>query len=371
MEGRAYNPEGWEPDAHEKFFAPPAEVMEQWRKIFTAKDPHSNRTTYDQIQEFRKRGESHALGHYAYEMMYDIYSGIEDELLDGAIDSHLHIYPDYVPRSIDIIQLAIDASRARMRAVVCKDHFFPTVGQAWAAQQVVEEMVRRGELEHACKIYGTHILAWSHHPDQVRLIRKYPNLGAIFFYTFTGGVQAGPELLITDAQGKLMPEVKDCIRIAAENEIPIMTGHKTPDLVFPVVEYCHEVGAHVLVTHAGGARVPGGMAGTIEQAKELIKLGAYLELNGNKWLPNMMWPAVDPNSVMEFVGEIGAEHIIANTDFGQVLVCHPIEGFRLFIRGMLHWGISKAEIRTMIQTNPARFLYLEEQVAGVNVLTDE
>jgi phosphoribosylcarboxyaminoimidazole (NCAIR) mutase len=95
-------------------------------------------------------------------------------------------------------------------------------------------------------------------------------------------VQAGPELHIVDDKGKLLPDVKDCIRIAAENKIPIMTGHKTTDLVFPIVEYCQEVGAHVLVTHAGGSRVPAEMAGTVEQAKELIKMGAYLELCGNK-----------------------------------------------------------------------------------------
>ncbi len=360
MEGRAYNPKGWEPDAHETFFAPPEEVMEHYMKVFNSKDPHSMLTNYDQIQEFRRRGESHALGHYAYEQMYDIYAGIEDELLEGAIDSHLHIYPDYVPRALDIIQLAIEASQAKMRAVVCKDHFFTNVGQAWAAQWVVEERVRKGELEQACRVFGTHILAWSHHPDQVRLIRKYPNLGALFFYTFTGGVQAGPELKITDEKGKLMPDVKDCIRIAAENKIPIMTGHKTPAQVFPLVEYAHEVGAHILVTHAGGSMVPGGMAGTTEQAKELIKLGAYLEVGANKWLPSIIWPAVNPNCTMEFIKEVGAEYIVANTDFGQVLVCHPIDGFRLFIRGMLHWGISKEEIRAMIQTNPAKFMYLDE-----------
>jgi phosphosulfolactate synthase (CoM biosynthesis protein A) len=74
----------------------------------------------------------------------------------------------------------------------------------------------------------------------------------------------------------------------------------------------------------------------------------------------MMWPAVDPNSIMEYIQEIGAEHLIANTDFGQVLVPHPIEGLRLYIRGMFHWGISKEDIKTMFQTNPAKYLYLDE-----------
>lgn len=62
---------------------------------------------------------------------------------------------------------------------------------------------------------------------------------------------------------------------------------------------------------------------------------------------------------MEYIKAIGPDRIIANTDFGQVLVCNPIEGFRLFIRGMLHYGISREDIKTMIQRNPARFLYLE------------
>ncbi|OGO23078.1 MAG: hypothetical protein A2144_14445 [Chloroflexi bacterium RBG_16_50_9] len=360
MTGSAFTPGGYEPDAHERFFAAPKEIMEQWKKYFSSRDPHDSRTTYDKIQEFRKRGESYAFGHYAYEMMYDIYAGIEDDLMDGAIDSHLHIYPDYVPRSIDIIQLAIEASRAKMRAVVCKDHFFTNVGQAWAAQKIVEDMQARGELERACKVYGTHILAWSHHPDQVRLIRKYPNLGAIFFYTMTGGVQAGPELRIVDDNGELMPDVKECIRIAAENKIPIMTGHKKPDLVLPMVKYCHEVGARVLVTHAGGSSFNDGMAGPLPQARELTRLGAFLEVNANKWMPSIIWPIVNPNDPMEYIKAIGPEHIICNTDFGQVLVSNPIEGFRLFIRGMLHYGISKEDVRTMIQKNPARLLYLED-----------
>lgn len=360
MEGKGFNPKGFEPDAHEDYFTAPKEIMQAWKKYFSTDDPHNRPTTYEEIQEYRRRRESHALGHYAYEQQYDIYAGMEDELLEGAIDSHLHIYPDYVPRSMDIIELAIEASKAGMRAVVCKDHFFTNVGQAWAAQRVVEDLVRRGELKQACQVYGTHILAWSHHPDQVRLVRKYPNLGALYFYTFTGGVQAGPKLDIVGADGELTPEVKECIHIASENKIAIMTGHKSPDLVLPIVKYCHEVGARVLVTHAGGSSFSDGMAGSLQQARELVRLGAYLEVNGNKWMPSIIWPIANPNDPLKYIQEIGPEHIICNTDFGQVLVCNPVEGFRLFIRGMLHYGISREDIRTMIQKNPARLLYLED-----------
>ena len=45
-----------------------------------------------------------------------IYPGIEDELLQGATDGHIHATPDFVQRSQDMIQVAIDASKAGMRA---------------------------------------------------------------------------------------------------------------------------------------------------------------------------------------------------------------------------------------------------------------
>ena len=357
MAGKAYNPEGFEPEAHERFLAPPPEVMEAYKRV--ARHP-TERLTYDEIMEYRSRGESASLGHYVYEMMFDIYAGIEDRVFQGAIDSHLHIYPDYAPRSVDMIELAINASKAGMDAVVCKDHFFTNVGTAWGAQRFVEDMVRRGELERSCKVFGTHMLAWSHHPDQVNLIRKYPNLGAVFFYTMTGGRMAGPELRIVDDNGELDSEVKECLHKAAEYDILIMTGHKSYQLVRPMVEYCHKVGGKILVTHAEGTpRGPGG-AGTVEQAKELAELGAYFELGANKAIPNMMWPCVDPNAPFEWARAVGPEHCVANTDFGQVTVQKPVEGFKLFVRMMIHYGFTDEEIRLMIHTNPAKLLGLEE-----------
>jgi hypothetical protein len=49
---------------------------------------------------------------YFYQMLKDnpemlkIYPGIENELLQGAIDCHIHAFPDFVHRSQDMIQIA-------------------------------------------------------------------------------------------------------------------------------------------------------------------------------------------------------------------------------------------------------------------------
>jgi hypothetical protein len=66
---------------------------------------------------------------YFYQMLKDnpemlkIYPGIESDLLQGAIDCHIHAFPDFVHRSQDMIQIAIEASKCGMRAIAFKDHW--------------------------------------------------------------------------------------------------------------------------------------------------------------------------------------------------------------------------------------------------------
>ena len=90
---------------------------------------------------------------YFYSMLKDnpeltaIYPGIEDDLLRGAIDCHIHADPDFVHRSQDMIDISISAARARMRAVYFKDHWNLTASAAYLVQRYVDELVADGRLE--------------------------------------------------------------------------------------------------------------------------------------------------------------------------------------------------------------------------------
>ncbi|MFC2044630.1 DUF6282 family protein [Chloroflexota bacterium] len=374
MAGRAYNPLGYEPELHGGLTKPPKEVMDTYAKIMAERRAKAKSFTFDEAREHLEHGEGDVLGHYIYEMMFDIYAGIEDEIMEGAIDTHLHIYPDYVPRTTDIIQLAIDASNAGYRAICCKDHFFNNVAGAWGAQWVVEDLVRRGELKRACKVFGTNMLAWSYHPDQIELISKYPNLGGVFFPTMTGGRpgRGGPLLPILDDNGKLMPEVKECIRRMADHHICVFSGHRIYPETLAMVQYCNEVGAHILLTHAGGRLSRIGAAGTVEQQKELIKLGAYIELSTHWFVgASAIWPVNDPTELPDYLKAMGPEcidHIVMGTDLGQPTVIHPIDGYRCSIRCLLHSGISKEDLKIICQKSGAEALYLDEKETTVHTV---
>src|ERR1035437_8262849 len=97
---------------------------------------------------------------YFYQMLKDnpemlkIYPGIENELLKGATDCHIHAAPDFVHRSQDMIQVAIDASKAGMRSLAFKDHWNISCNAAYMAQRHIDYLVEKGELAHRVEIYG-------------------------------------------------------------------------------------------------------------------------------------------------------------------------------------------------------------------------
>src|SRR5687767_2719493 len=60
--------------------------------------------------------------------------------LKGAIDVHVHSYPDDRPRSIHAIDVAKLARTRGMRAIVLKNHWESTAGTAYLVRQVVPEI---------------------------------------------------------------------------------------------------------------------------------------------------------------------------------------------------------------------------------------
>lgn len=367
MERKAYNERLFEQekDHHERFNGLPKEAIDSYRSVSKegrAKAGYPDKWSYDQLWAERKARRSGQVGHFIYEMFYDIYYGVENELVEGSIDTQVRVYPDYVPRTDNIIDFAIKCSKAKMRAFISQDHFFPTVGQAWCAQQYIDEMVEKEELEYACKCLGTHILAWSHHPDQIHLIHKYPNLGGILFWCQTyGGKNCGPDLRLYTDDGQLCPDVKEVIKLCAQYKIPVMTCHATMtyDRILPMAEYAADVGANLMWMHAAPWTAMEDRA-TKQQYKDLVKLGCYLQIDANKVLPSIIWPMIDPNQGMSWMAELGPDHIIPCTDGGQPFFGDALECWRMFIRAMIHFGIPKEDIKTMVQTNPAKFLYLDE-----------
>jgi len=310
-----------------------------------------------------------------YEMLKDnpelrrIHPGIEDDLLVGAIDHHIHAYPDFVHRSQDMLQIAVEASRARMRAVAFKDHWHLTAGAAYLVQQQIDEMVADGRLAHRVEVYGGLGLNLGVNPDAVRVGLQYPNFRCIWLPTFRSfgwarfaGLNPSEDeyVRLVDANGTVLPNVRDVFEIAAEASVPVALGHTDFEELLPLATLARDLGVRTVLDHP----LLELNKLLMDEMEQLGALGTYVGTYCQPMIPSIYQPVQDPMETVEVIKRIGADRCIAASDFGQVLHLDAIDGVRVFIRCLLGFGVPEADIATILRTNPARLLGLDEDAAS-------
>jgi hypothetical protein len=307
---------------------------------------------------------------YFYQMLKDnpemlkIYPGIENELLQGAIDCHIHAYPDFVHRSQDMIQMAIDASRAGMRALAFKDHWNISCNAAYLAQRHIDYLVEKGELQHRVEIYGGAGTCHGMNVEYIRVALQYPNFKMIWFPTFTSlGFWRGaghPEkggVRLVDESGKVLPEVVKIMEMAVEKKVGIGFGHTDFQELKSLAKKAKEIGLRATLDHP----LLELNKLLLEEMKQLADLGIFVGTYCQPMIPSLYQPVADPVETIRTIKEIGPERCIIGSDFGQVLHMDAIDGMRVFIRALLGFGIKPEQIKLMLKDNPAKLMWLDEK----------
>ena len=305
---------------------------------------------------------------YFYQMLKDnpemlkIYPGIENELLRGAIDCHIHGYPDFVHRSQDMIGIAIEASKAGMRALAFKDHWNISCNAAYLAQRHVDYLVEKGELQHRVEIYGGAGTCHGMNPEYIRVALQYPNFKMIWFPTFTslgfwrgaGHPEKGGVRLVGE-NGEVLPQVVEIMKMAAEKKVGIGFGHTDFQELLPLAKKARELGVRATLDHP----LLELNKLLIDEMKELAELGVYVGTYCQPMIPSLYQPVADPMETIRTIKEIGPERCIIGSDFGQVLHMDTIDGTRVFIRALLGFGITPQQIKVMLKDNPAKLMWLD------------
>ena len=306
---------------------------------------------------------------YFYAMLKDnpeltaIYPGIENDILAGAIDCHIHAYPDFVHRSQDMIDIAVAAAKARMRAVCYKDHWNLTASAAYLVQRYVDELVRDGRLEHRVEVYGGLGLNHGINPEAVKIALQYPCCRILWFPTFKsyGWARfAGIEdregyVRLVDDDGTVLPEVRAVFELAAEADVLCSLGHTDFEELLPLCTLANELGVKTLLDHP----LLELNKLLVDEMRQLADLGAYVGTYCQPMIPSLYQPVCDPFETVDTIRAIGAERCVAGSDFGQVLHVNTVDGLRIFIRALIGFGISPEDVTTILRDNPAKLLGLE------------
>lgn len=313
------------------------------------------------------------------------------QLLEGAIDLHIHIDPDIrTPhRAQNALECALDMKAAGMRAAIFKPLGLPSTGMAYMVNYLVPDFEAYGAITLNRCVGGMNPMAVRHalvQGDGARAV-WFPTADsehhARFFekgsYPFVAGYDKGLQgerkksfnkaynLIRVDREhavkvfknGELVDEAKEILDIVAEAGVILGTGHMSPDDIVKFVEKAVAAGnKKIVVPHPTW----GVLGYSLDLMKELAALGAFLEhcssaCEPKEYVSHGMTPQ-DPNDYAVYIRELGAEHCLMSTDSGLFSTPIPVESMRTFIALMLDAGITPEEIDIMVRKNPARLIDL-------------
>lgn len=284
------------------------------------------------------------------------------DLLEGAIDIHIHSAPDLYPRILNDVELARQAKEMGMRAILIKNHFTETAGRAQVASVEADFDVFGGiALNLSVGGLNTHAVEVS-----LKLGAKtvwMPTLHSRKFLVdkshvanLAGEIREGLEgiYLLTD-DGSIKEELCPIFDLIAQGNSSLATGHISKEEAKVVVAEALRRGVKkIVVTHPMASFVSYG----VDDMKEILDLGAtYLEHVYNDTTRQVSHP-ITREALFEGIKAIGADHCIMSTDSGQWLNPVPIQQMGIYIQDMLDFGFSPQEIRTMVAHNPAKMLGL-------------
>jgi hypothetical protein len=291
------------------------------------------------------------------------------ELLHGAIDMHVHANPHLAPwtHMLDAIELAKAARDAGMKGMVIKDMAFPTTGTAYLVNKIVPGFHVFGSILMNLICGGINPRAVSvavNHGDGARLV--YFPAGDTLHHVIARETiaYAGINLPTTRAQaisvvrnGDLTPETSEVVKIIADADVCLVTGHLSPEETLILVPRAIEMGVKkIIILHTMWQMI----GFSPEHIRELKKYDVFFEFEFGLCSPIMQIDhrenTVDPRRMLKQMREIGVEKCIMTTDTGQAHSPPPLVAMKWFIAMLLKCGATKDEIRQMVSKNPARLL---------------
>ncbi len=274
--------------------------------------------------------------------------------LRGAIDIHVHSFPDSRPRSLDAIDAARMAKDRGMRAIVLKNHYEFTSGLAYIVRKQVPGIEIFGGVDLNLPVGGINAAAVDY------MAQTSGGWGRIvWFPTFDAEnavrfEKANRPFVSVSRNGELLPPVREVIGLIAKHRLILATGHSSAaEGLMLLQEGKRQNVQKMVVTHAMNPPIQM----TVAQMQEAIKLGAFVEFVGGSLTTPDAKERMD--RFADAIKKIGPEHCILASDLGQQGNAFPTDGFAAFLAAMRARGLTEQQVNRMAKDNPAQLLGLQ------------
>ena len=291
-----------------------------------------------------------------------------EKLLIGAVDLHCHSGPSVMPRSIDHIEVAKEASKVGMKAVLYKDHYYSATPVTELLNKHFSQLnvkllsgvplnntvggINRYAVDHGINLGAK--LVWmptfsaenhikAHESDE-DFDKKFP--------TTKEAMLAPTPLKVTKSNGELIDEVKFILDLIAENDIVLSSGHLNISEIWPLFDEAKKRGVNRLLcnhpTYVIGA--------SLDDITRLVGMGAYIEHSMCMFVQRSKYKFYEPDELDKMIKAAGVDKTILGSDLGQVGNPSPVDGFLGVINICLELGYEENEIRKLISENASKLI---------------
>lgn len=282
--------------------------------------------------------------------------------MKGVIDMHVHTNPDLRLRAYDDFEMMEAGIRVGARAIVLKTHQGTTMDRAYLCN-------RHNEIVHGktnnFTMFGSITLnkvVGGINPKAVDVALK---LGAKVVWLPTQSARnhmvknnldpAGCVDVVRD--GKVVPELNDVFGLIRDHNAVLGTAHVSPEEAFIVVEAARNAGVkNIVVTHPEWWIVDMSVEDQVRIVKDydVILERCYAQnMGGGKYKSNLP-------SNLEIIQTVGYEHVMVDTDGGQVENPHWELALQEYMQYLVDHGIPEEQVYHMTHTIPAGLLGLED-----------
>jgi hypothetical protein len=154
----------------------------------------------------------------------------------------------------------------------------------------------------------------------------------------TKGMEAR-EVPVVDADGQPLPQVLDVLRVIAEHDLVMATGHLAAPEIYTITKAAFDLGVRsVVITHPEFPH----QNLSVAQQLELADMGALLErCFTTPYTGKVAWSVMVDN-----IRAVGLVRSLITTDLGQPANPPVEDGLAMMADGLLAAGFSESEVRT-------------------------
>lgn len=305
------------------------------------------------------------------------YSSEAREWLEGAIDMHVHGYPeisrDFVSRESDV-ETARLASSYGIAGWVLKSHLWPTMDRVYYMREALAgtgfmlfSSVTLNPLiggvspfvVEAAAAHGAQVIfmpTWGSKNDNSRTESYILDLLSTYMPSARRFANQTEASVVSEA-GSLTSDAIEVINLCRDLDLVLCTGHLSLEETTRIAEYAGEAGFRKLVlTH---------MLSSVKSPEDLVPLantGAFIEFcNAGNFNPRNDRSIRRVHEALEIVG---VQSSILSTDVFSPFAPPQPECLRIAVQQLAYLGWSRDQVSTLIRGNPRFLLGLDHDVTG-------